>query len=166
MTFNETSLKLYITGASGTGKTSVAKRLSKLLNLEYIEVNEIILEKKAFLGYDIDRESLIIDDELLIPILNSIIKNSDKICLSGDILALENYFNYIIILHCKIDILRLRLAKRGYKKAKIESNIEVEIMNILYYDAVELFPNIPIIEVNNDINPIEETCKNIISKIR
>ena len=166
MSFNETSLKLYITGVPGTGKTSVAKRLSELLNLKYIEINDFVLEKKVFLGYDIDRGSLIIDDELLIPILNSAVENSNRICLSGDMLALNRYFNYIIILHCKIDILRKRLAKRGYKKIKIESNIETEIMNILYYDAVEFFPNIPIIEINNDINSVEETCEKIISIIR
>lgn len=166
MTFNETSLKLYITGVPGTGKTSIAKRLSELLNLKYIEINDIVLEKKVFLGYDIDRDSLIIDDELLIPKINSVIENSSRICLSGDILPLQNDFNYVIILHCKIDVLRQRLANRGYNTAKIESNIEAEIMNILYYDALELFPNISITEVNNDINSIEETCKNIISIIR
>lgn len=157
---------IYITGGTGTGKTSVAKRLAKLLNLDYLEVNTLVLEKGFYLGYDIDRDSVIIDDDLLIPHLESIIANTRRLCLVGGMVSLKVTFDLIIVLRCRVKVLRQRLLSRNYPDEKIEENIEAEIMNIIYYDAIELFSGQHVIEVFNDKQSIDETCNQIISIVR
>ena len=58
------------------------------------------------------------------------------------------------------------MQSRNYPEEKIESNVEAEIMNIIFYDAIELFPGQKVIEVNNDDHSIDETCDQIISIVR
>ena len=162
---NFSSLQLYITGVTATGKTSVAKKLSDLLNLSYLEINSVVLEKGLFFGYDINRDSVIIDEELLTRELNTIITKKNKLCLAGSVIPLKNVFDFIIVLHCGINTLRERLSERNYSKEKIEENIEAEIMNIIYYDSIEFYCEKRVFEVYNDENSIEETCEKIISII-
>ncbi len=159
-------LRLFITGATGTGKTSVAKKLTELLSLEYLELNSLILEKGLYFGYDINRESVIIDDDLLISSLKPIIANNKRLCLVGGIIPLKETFTLVVVLRCHVDVLRQRLIQRNYSKEKIEANVEAEIMNILYYDAIELLSGQNVIEVFNDEHSIEETCDQIISIVR
>lgn len=158
--------RIYITGVTGTGKTTVARRLTELLFLNYLEINEVVLEKELFLGYDINRDSLIIDEDLLIPHLESIIADTKRLCLVGGIIPLKGPINLIIVLRCHVNILRKRLKSRKYPEEKIESNIEAEIMNILFYDAIELYSGQSVIEVINDDHSIDETCDRIISIVR
>lgn len=162
---NFSSLQLYITGVTATGKTSVAKKLCDLLNLSYLEINSVVLEKGLFFGYDINRDSVIIDEELLTRELNAIITRNNRLCLAGSIIPLKNVFDLIIVLHCGINTLRERLSERNYSKEKIEENIEAEIMNIIYYDSIEFYCEKRVFEVYNDENSIEETCEKIISII-
>ncbi len=158
--------RLYITGATGTGKTSVAKKLTKLLSLDYLELNTLVLEKGLYLGYDINRDSVIIDEDLLVSYLESIIANKRRLCLVGGVIPLKDPFDLIIVLRSRVDILRQRLLSRDYPEEKIEANIEAEIMNIIYYDALELFSGQHVIEVFNDEYSIDETCNQIISIVR
>ncbi len=158
--------RLYITGVTGTGKTSVAKKLSEQLSLDYLEVNTLVLEKGFYLGYDINRDSVIIDDELFISHIESILADKKRLCLVGGIIPLKNVFNFIIVLRCGVNILKQRLISRNYSKDKIESNIEAEIMNVVYYEAIELFSDQKVVEVYNDDFSTDETCNQIISIIR
>ncbi|MFX0013499.1 MAG: AAA family ATPase [Promethearchaeota archaeon] len=157
---------LYITGVTGTGKTSVAKKLSKQLTLDYVELNTVILEKGFYLGYDIDRDSVIIDDDLLISYLESELTTKRRLCLIGMVVPLEVIFDLVIVLRCRIDILKQRLLARNYPEMKIEANIEAEIMNISYYDAIDLLSYNQIVEVSNDDMSIDETCLQIVSLVR
>ena len=158
--------RLYITGVTGTGKTAVAQKLIQQLALDYIEVNTLVLEKGFYLGYDINRDSVIIDDDLLIPYIESIITDKKRLCLVGGIIPIKDVFELIIVLRCRINILEQRLISRNYPKDKIESNLEAEIMNVVYYEAIEYFSNEKVVEVYNDEPTIDETCNKITSIIR
>ncbi|UCG89717.1 MAG: adenylate kinase family protein [Candidatus Heimdallarchaeota archaeon] len=158
--------RLYITGVTGTGKTSVAKKLTKLLSLEYLDLNTLVLEKGFYLGYDINRDSVIIDDDLITPYLETMITKKRRICLVGGIIPLKNVFDLIIVLRCHVDVLRQRLISRNYPEDKIEANIEAEIMNIVYYEAIEFFSDQNIIEIYNDKYSVDVTCDQIISIVR
>ena len=159
-------IRIYITGTPGTGKTSVAECLAHELNMEYMEINDLVVQEGLFLGYDINKDTLIIDDELLGERLTQKLHSADGVCVAGGVVISNLPFDLIIILHSLIPILRNRLKGRGYSEEKIESNIEAEIMNVLYYELIELYGTDTIFEVNNDNQTIEETCKQIISVIR
>ena len=52
---------IIVTGSVGTGKTTLAKKLSKKLNYEYIDVNEVIKENKLDREYDKKRKCYVVD---------------------------------------------------------------------------------------------------------
>ena len=158
-------LRMYITGVPATGKSRVAIKLSQQLALNCFEINDIVLNNGFYLGYDINRDTFIIDEDLLIPHLESLITNNRHLCLVGSLFPLGNAIDLIIVLRCPIPALRQRLKERGYEEDKIESNIEAEIMNIIYYDAIEFFSEKIVYEVTNYPNSIDDTCKQIISII-
>ena len=159
-------LRLYITGTPGTGKTSVAKILSRNLNLDFIELNDLITKEGLYFCYDIDRDTLIVDDELLTKQILKELKIKRKVCISSGMVLLDLPIDYIIILHSSIPVLRKRLELREYPDKKIESNLEAEIMNVLFYEFAEFYPPEIIYEVQNDSRSIDDTCKEIISIVR
>jgi adenylate kinase len=160
------SLRIYITGTPGTGKTSIAKCLSKKLNLDFLEVNDLIIKEGLYLGYDINRDTLIVDDEKLSKRLTHKLNSVDKICVAGGTIIESLPIDFIIILHVPIPSLRRRLEKREYSQEKIESNLESEIMNVLFYEISESYPSEIIHEILNDNSNIETACEEIVSIIR
>ena len=158
-------LRIYITGTPGTGKTTVSKSLSHMLDLDFLEINDLIIENGLYFGYDVDRDTLIVDDELLTKELASKLQTNNRICISGGMVVLNLPLDYIIILHSSIPILRERLESRNYSDSKIESNIESEIMNVLFYEFVEYYPPEIIFEIQNEGKNVENICKQIISII-
>jgi len=160
------SLILYITGVPGTGKTSIAKHLSQKLALKYLEINDTVKKNGLYYGYDINRDTLIVDDELLIKRLKQEISLNKRMCIAGGIIFENLSFDIIIVLHSSIPKLRRRLEARRYDKEKIESNIESEIMNVLYYELLEFNSSDIIHEVMNDNRTVEETCVEILSIIK
>jgi adenylate kinase len=154
---------VYLTGVPGTGKTTVAKRLARLLDLPIIEINATVLEEGFYLGYDITRDTVITDEELLAPHLEMLVAQQSRVCLVGGIISLRIPFDLLVILHCPVPVLRNRLQAREYSVSKIEANIEAEIMNVLYYDALELLSARHIIEVSTGDSSVDETCRQIIS---
>lgn len=160
------AFRMYITGVPGTGKTSVAEKLCKQLSLEYIEINTIVLDKGLFLGYDIGRDTVIIDEELLIPHMDSLMTTQRRFCIVGGVIPFKTLFNLVIVLRCAIHVLRTRLQARDYPIEKIEANVQAEIMNVMFFDALELISAEKTIEVSNDDHSINETCSQITSVIR
>jgi len=126
------AFRMYITGVPGTGKTSVAAKLCKQLSLKQIEINTIVLDKGLFLGYDINRDSVIIDEELLIPHMDSLMTSQKRLCLVGGVIPFKTLFDLVIVLRCGIHDLKIRLQARNYPNEKIDANIQAEIMNVMY----------------------------------
>jgi len=155
------SLILYITGVPGTGKTSIAKHLSQTLALKYLEINDLVKQNDLYYGYDINRDTLIVDDELLIKKLKQEIALNSRICVAGGIIFEDISFDLIIVLHSSIPTLKRRFETRKYDEDKIESNLESEIMNVLYYELLEFNSSDIIHEVMNDKRTVEETCDEI-----
>ena len=148
--------RVYITGTPGTGKTSIAKILVKELDLLYIEINELVLNEGYFIGYDVDRDTVIIDDDLLIPVIEDILETNPRICLVGGVLPLKDLFDIIYVIRCRADILRERLKSRNYTEEKIEANIEAEIMDIVFLEMIDNFPSNKIMSVSNDIQSAKD----------
>jgi adenylate kinase len=159
------SFIIYITGVPGTGKTTIAKHLSQKLALKYLEINDLVKQNGLYYGYDINRDTLIVDDELLIKNLKQKIAENNRTCIAGGIIFENFSFDLIIVLHSSIPVLKRRLEARRYDDNKIESNLESEIMNVLYYELIEFNSSDIIHEVINDNRTVEETCDEILSII-
>ena len=70
---------IIVTGSVGTGKTGLSKKISKKLNFQYLDVNEIIKKYNIPEGYDKKRKSKIIDVSKLNKALIKEISNFKRI---------------------------------------------------------------------------------------
>ena len=144
-----------VTGAVGTGKTTLAKKLSKFLKFKYIDVDSVIKGHRLTKGYDRRRRSKIVDENRLIKVLTRIIKDS-----KGSLIIDSHFSHYInpkyvnlcIVTKCNLKELKKRLSKKKYHKAKIDENLQVEIFDIILTEALEMKHKTKVIETDKKYN--------------
>ncbi len=152
-----------ISGTPGTGKTEVAKRLTKVLGWMYVSLNELAEEEELYEGYDEERRCKIVDIEGLrreVKILGYSHKN----------MILDGHFSHdmpcdiVIVLRTDPKVLRKRLADRKYWQSKLKENVEAELMDVCKTEALENGMNV--YEIDTTEAGPEETANRIEEIIR
>ena len=131
---------IIVSGTPGTGKTELAKALSKKLKYKYLDVNKLIKENSLSDGYDKKKECEIVDTEKLSKFLIDFIKKSKQNLVVDSHLAHylpKKYIDLCIITKCELKELKKRLEKRKYNKEKIRENLDSEIFEICLSEAIE-----------------------------
>ena len=139
---------IIVSGVPGTGKTTLAKKLSKEKNLKYIDVNALIKKNKLANGFDRRLHSKIVDVKKLNKLLIGIIKKSKKDLIIDSHLAHylpKRYVTLCIVTKTSISKLRNRLKKRRYSKVKIEENVDAQNFDICFIEDKELGHKIKVI---------------------
>lgn len=148
-----------ISGTPGTGKTEIAKALSKLLGWQAIDLNKLAEEKGLYAGYDKKRKCKIVDIDAIAESLEG-----------RDNLVIESHYAHefdadlVVVLRCVPKTLRERLEKRGWQKSKIDENIEAEIMGVCSQEAWELGK--PILEMETSKKTAIEIAEMIANNIK
>ena len=146
---------IIVTGSVGTGKTTLSKKLSKILKYKYLDVNKIIKENKELREeYDRKNKCYIINTKKLNKLLIEIIKETKDIIIDSHLSHFlpKRYVNLCIITTCNIEKLAKRLKKRKYSKTKIADNLEAEIFKIIIFEAKKKKHNILIVDTTKRYN--------------
>lgn len=174
---------IIVTGTPATGKTILAKALSKKLNYQYIDVNKLIKKNKLSSGYDKKRKCKIIDikklNKTLIKLIDNYKKsinvksinkktnkksknNKNKKIINGIVIDShlshylpKRYVDLCIVAKCGLKEMNKRLKKRGYGKDKVKENVECEIFDICLNEAKEAKHRIIVIDTTKGINMSE-----------
>ncbi|MEK6983226.1 MAG: adenylate kinase family protein [Nanoarchaeota archaeon] len=141
---------IIVTGTPGTGKTALAKKLSRKLNYVYLDVNKIISKYKLSEGYDKARKTGIVDVNKLNKFLIKHIKqfkiNQYKKSEKHNGIIIDShlshylprkYVNFCIVTKCDIKELNARLKNKKFHKEKIDENLQAEIFDICHIKAME-----------------------------
>lgn len=137
-----------IAGTPGTGKTTVCEQISSKLRADgksvtVLNLSEWIKEKKLFDEYDPHFDTYLIDEKKIRRAVESFIKE-----VSSSILIIESHtvdcipkaaVDFVLVLSSRTDVLYDRLVARGYQKAKLDENMECEIMSVVLEEAVHRF---------------------------
>jgi adenylate kinase len=154
-------MKISISGIPATGKTEIAKLLSKKLKYNLISINELAEELDAFIGYDKERESRILD-------MDKIEKEIKK--LKGD-LILEGHtahlfpVDIVIVLRCNPEVLKKRLDRRYPKNSlKVRENLEAEILGVITSEAIT--KNKKVYEIDTSEKNVEKNVNEILKILK
>ena len=145
---------IIITGSVGSGKTTLSKKLSKYLDFDYLDVNEIIKKDNLSDGYDNKNMCEMVDVKKLNKSLIKIIKESKNGIIIDSHLSnylQRKYVALCIVTKCNLNILRNRLKKRKYHEKKIKDNLEAEIFNVCFEEAKEKGHKILIVDTTKGI---------------
>ena len=156
-----------ITGTPGTGKTTISKKLAKKLDFYYLNVNRLISQYKLSEGYDKKRKTKIVDIRKLnkalvkeISIIKKFTKNKNKIKnIKGIIIDshLSHYFprkyvDFCVVTKCGIKELNKRLKKKRFHKNKSQENLQAEIFDVCYNEALERKHKVLVINTTKSFN--------------
>ena len=152
-----------ITGNPGVGKHTIAKEISKTLQLPIIDINKIALEFGLF---EKNNDSNDVD----VNKLKNLIK--EKICSPGLIIGhlapyvlSSNQIKKVIVLRKNPHDLIPIYKERKYSKEKIKDNLGSEALGIILHDSVLEFGEESILQINVTGESIEKITKKIMDSI-
>jgi len=152
---------IIVTGTPGTGKTIVAKKISKMKDYAYVDANQIIKKYKLSEGYDRKRKTKIIDTKKLNSALLKEIDTYKKSNIKGLVIDShlshylpKKYADMCIVTKCALKELQKRLRKRVYAKQKVRENLDSEIFDICLNEAREMGHKVMVIDTTKGINSV------------
>lgn len=141
-----------ITGTPGTGKSAVSEVL-RSRGYQVIRQNDTM--EPYLTGTDEDRDARIVDTDAW----------ADEYTLTapfieGHLVHLLDC-DHIVVLRCRPDLLKARLAGRGYSAEKIRENCEAEAMDLILSEAYDVQGEERLLEIDTtDRSP--EACADLI----
>ena len=131
---------IIVTGTPGTGKTKIARFLSKALRYTFVDVHSLLRSKKLWSSYDKQRKCYVVDKKKLVKrLLAEVKKNKESIFDSHMSHNLpKKYVELCIVTHCDITLLKKRLEQRKYSRLKTRENLDAEIFQTCLTEAQEL----------------------------
>ena len=147
-----------ITGNPGTGKHTIAKLISKKLNLEIIDINRIAIDKKVFKK---NKGVLDVDVKKLKKIIDRM--NSDSILvghLAPYVISPKNV-EIAVVLRKSPYKLQSVYKKRKYTSKKSLENMGSEILGITYHDTIQEFGRKKTFQIDTSIKSISATLKKV-----
>ncbi|MEM7826653.1 MAG: adenylate kinase family protein [Candidatus Aenigmatarchaeota archaeon] len=124
-----------ISGTPGTGKTKIAKMLSKKTRIKLIRLSQFIKKHKLYCGYDAKRKTLIVDPKRLKKRVQKLINEQDVIIEGHLAHFIPSDLAFILRLDPKH--LEERLKRRGWNSEKVRENVSAEILSIIYWEALQ-----------------------------
>lgn len=153
-----------ITGNPGTGKHTIAKSISKKLDLEMIDINKIAIEQKlvkkndGVLDVDVNKLKKIIDKEAS--------KNSILVGHLAPYVVSAKNIEVAVVLRKSPYRLQSTYKKRKYSSKKSLENLGSEILGITYYDTIREFGQKKTFQIDTSSRTISDTVKKVESIFR
>jgi len=153
-------MKIVITGSPGTGKTTIAKLLSKQMNLELISIKEHVEQNDLCEGEECE-----VDISKLKRSLEFLDEKDDYI-IEGH-LACEQRIpaDFLFVLRADPEVLRERLSERNYGPEKLRENLMAEILDYCTQRSQASY-DITIIELDTSSRTPQECTDAIASAIK
>ena len=128
-----------ITGTPGTGKTTLAEKISEELDFELFDLNKFIKEEGIY-EPDEDGTKIVDRNDLQNSFENILEEKNHDLVVDGllSYLLSSNQVDHIVILRANPNTLRKRLNRRDdFSEEKIEENIESEAIGAVTSESIE-----------------------------
>ena len=137
---------LAVCGTPGTGKTSVLDAFRDDDRVFTVTIAEVVKEYKLYSEYDDEMGACVMDECKVKKVVKKLIGNLRTVASCKALLiethtpsVLPKRKSHAIVLQCDTHVLYDRLKARGYHQKKCEENVQAEIMQVVWEEAVERF---------------------------
>jgi adenylate kinase len=133
---------ILITGTPCTGKTTTSKQLVQKLNADYINLTDFAKTYKLTLGEDLERQTIIIDEEAMQQQLQETIvaSNNANVIVDGHYAAAvtpSDLVSKVFVLRRNPKELKAFMQKSGFSEAKMWENLSAEILDSCLIEAMQ-----------------------------
>ncbi|MCH8519980.1 MAG: AAA family ATPase [Nanoarchaeota archaeon] len=161
-------MRIAISGSVGVGKTTITKLLSKKLQFDIIHLNDIA---QKFKKEDIIQlQTFDFDVEKCLNFIEKEFENKNNIIFEGHFAHLlsPDFIDILIIINRDLKELHQEYIQRGYNEQKVKDNLEVESLNVCFYEAEEEgFKDYQFIVFENSQDfEVEEVVQILLKKIQ
>ena len=164
---------ILITGTPGTGKTTLAKKLSLLLDYTHFDVNSYAKKAHIYSSYDKKRRSYVVDEAKLASSLVKVRQEALKTGKKGIIFDSHmshflpsKYADLCLVTRCSLKALEKRLRGKGYSKAKVRENLDAEIFDTCLIEAREMGHKIVVFDTtaarNSDVKALARKIRKLV----
>lgn len=150
---------IVVTGTPGTGKTTFARTMSSIINTHVISLSSLARRSGLVLSYDEFRETSIVNEESLSASLSRLIqRHGSNVIIEGHHVSgiVPRQVGIAFVLRCHPLELWKRLRRRGYVVRKIRENVEAEILDICFAEAVDWFGKRSVCEMDTTLKPMSQ----------
>lgn len=157
-----------VTGTPGVGKTSTASLIAERLGMQHISVGDLVKQHKFYEGRDEKYDTLVLDEDKLLDHMEQMLADAAE---EGKGVVVdyhscdffpERWFDLILVLRAKTDVLYDRLVERGYNETKRNENMECEIMQVVLDEARDSYAKEIVHEVqSNTLGDMESNVTRI-----
>lgn len=140
-----------VTGTPGVGKTHVCGMLARELGLRHIEVGAFAKERELLAEHDAEHDAYYMHEDAVLDELEGPMSDGGIVLdhHSCDWFP-ERWFQMAVVLHTRTDVLYDRLTGRGYSRTKLDANMEAEIMQVVAEEAVNSYPKVEVLRLQNN----------------
>jgi len=126
-----------ITGTPGTGKSTAARLLAKRTGWRYVDLNHEIVRNRLYSGYDRKRRSYITDMRRVTIFVRKLVHGERPVIIEGHLShnLPKEMVNEVFVLRCRTGALRKRLERKRWPKAKVDENVEAEMIGLIAWEA-------------------------------
>ncbi|KAI5171279.1 adenylate kinase [Nematocida sp. LUAm3] len=131
-------IRILITGTPAVGKTTFSKYLQRITKYRLVNMSDLIEKKCLYSSKNTDYDSLEYSPKKVMSYLKRKISQKKSYIFDTHDPETVSFlsFDLIIVLTADLSVLGDRYKERGYNEVKIEENIEVEIMEVVYNEAI------------------------------
>jgi len=151
---------IIVSGTPGTGKTRFSRLLARRLGIDSINLTEFAKQRRLVKTYDRARRTYVIDEKKLrVGLRRHLTSSKTKLVIDthycGSYVP-TRLVDIVFVLRCSPEILRKRLAIRGYDKLKIRENIEAEVLDVCLSEAIAAHGLQKVAEIDTTTRKVED----------
>ncbi|KAH6686138.1 POS9-activating factor FAP7 [Plectosphaerella plurivora] len=146
-----TSPNIIVTGTPGVGKTTHCEEIARRTGLKHLSINQIVKDRACHDGWDEEYSCWIVDEDKLLDALeNEVPSGGYLIDWHACDLFPESWIDLVVVLRVDSTTLYDRLTERKYPEAKLQENLDSEIMEVLLAEAREAFAPEIVVELTSN----------------